>query len=295
MSSQASPPKGIVHATELGRSQFQRQVAAGHLTPLLPGIAAHPDIAGLLTARAAAAIRRDPDAVITGEAAAALTWWPELERPAMLVEATSRTKHAPHSGYRWRRLSIPPEMIAEHPSLRIACPEFTVLQLAATLGGRAIDEGLRRRVVTLASLDEAISQLPSRPGNKTVRQLLRDSRNEPWSEPERLVHRLFREAGICGWQANRGVRLIDGRWAFLDIAFAAIRLCLEIDGAPHHSSAAAHEHDCRRDVALSQRGWLVVRFTAAMVQEAGFTDVVRQILARRCHELGRDPRELMSL
>ena len=60
-----------------------------------------------------------------------------------------------------------------------------------------------------ALLHRAMELTAARAGNQTRRQLLLDSRDEPWSEAERLFHRLLREAGITGWKANQPVVLKD--------------------------------------------------------------------------------------
>jgi hypothetical protein len=65
---------------------------------------------------------------------------------------------------------------------------------------------LRTRATTLAHLQRAMELTTARVGNPTRRQLLLDSRSEPWSEAERSLHRLLRAAGITGPSNLSGVR-----------------------------------------------------------------------------------------
>jgi hypothetical protein len=48
---------------------------------------------------------------------------------------------------------------------------------------------------------------------------------------------------------------------FLDRAYLAERVGVELDGAAYHGDSAQREHDVRRDAALAAVGWLIVRFT----------------------------------
>jgi hypothetical protein len=62
------------------------------------------------------------------------------------------------------------------------------LDLCDVMGGDAIDQALRTRASTLAQLHRALELTGGRKGNRTKRQLLLDSRAEPWSKAERLLH-----------------------------------------------------------------------------------------------------------
>jgi hypothetical protein len=68
---------------------------------------------------------------------------------------------------------------------------LTALDLCETLGGDAIDQALRTRTTTLGLLHQAMELTAARVGNRTRRQLLLDSRAEPWSAAERRFHRLL--------------------------------------------------------------------------------------------------------
>jgi len=73
--------------------------------------------------------------------------------------------------------------------------------------------------------------------------------------------------------------LSDTYRAYLD------RLVIECDGITWHSSADAHDEDCRRDLELHRLGYIVVRVTyrQVMFDWASIDEVVRGYVSRREH------------
>jgi very-short-patch-repair endonuclease len=140
------------------------------------------------------------------------------------------------------------------------------LDLCATYGGDAIDQALRTRAATLAHLHRAMELTAARVGNRTKRQLLLDSRAEPWSKAERGFHRLLRKAGITGWKANRPV-VLDDFTCYVDVIFSNLKLAIEIDGRLFHTGAEVFETDRWRQNKLVLDGWCVLRFTWTMIEE----------------------------
>ena len=106
---------------------------------------------------------------------------------------------------------------------------------------------------------------PYRRSNKQRRQIVLESRENPWSPPERLAHRLLRDAGITGWVGNLRV-VVCGHPYYLDIGFPEINLAVEIDGREFHAAAADFENDRWRQNDLVNAGWRVLRFTARMLE-----------------------------
>jgi very-short-patch-repair endonuclease len=89
----------------------------------------------------------------------------------------------------------------------------------------------------------------ARVGNPTRRQLLFDSREEPWSKAERLFHQLLRNAGITGWKANRPV-VVDGSTLYVDIIFRKLKLVIEIDGRLYHTGTEVFEDHPEKVLAM---------------------------------------------
>jgi very-short-patch-repair endonuclease len=239
-------------------------VRRGDLARVLPGIYAPRGRATSLESRVKALQCLDSDAILVGAVAARLSFWPELR--ADVLECASRHAKAPQPGFRFIRRYVPPELVVNRSGLRYTSPALTALDLCETVGGDAIDQALRTRATTLELLHQAMELTVARVGNRTRRQLLLDSRAEPWSAAERRFHRLLRDAGITGWQANRPV-LLNHSTFYVDIIFQKLKLIIEIDGRLYHTGAEVFETDRWRQNLLILDGWCVLRFTWAMLEE----------------------------
>ncbi len=166
--------------------------------------------------------------------------------------------------------------------LRVTVPALTALDLSVDeVGPSAIDRALLMRQVRLPDLWYALRRSPHRKGNMDRRRHVLDSRDEPWSAAERLAHKILREARVLGWVGNYPVER-RGRRYYVDIAFPAERLAVEIDGRLHHDNSEVFESDRIRQNALVIAGWDVLRFTwSRLVNEPGaFVQEIRQALAR---------------
>jgi very-short-patch-repair endonuclease len=239
-------------------------VRRGGLRCVLPGVYARPEACDLVGTRVRALMRWDLDAILVGAAAAWVSFWPEIR----VTTVTCSLKHnrRPQPGYQFTRRVVPEELAVNRSGLRYTTPALTALDLCATVGGDAIDQALRSRATTLVQLERAMELTAARVGNRVRRGLLLDSRAEPWSQAERLFHRLLRDAGITGWQANRPVVLNDSTF-YVDIVFRKLRLVIEIDGRLYHTGAEVFETDRWRQNLLVLNGWFVLRFTWAMIEE----------------------------
>ena len=197
----------------------------------------------------------------------------------MVLTAARTGRSTPARGFEWERRNIPLELIVEADGLRLSSPQLTVLDLIPILGGTVIDEALRRGTVTLKQLWSALELTPRRKNNAMRRALLEDSRDAPWSEAERLLHRYVRR-GEYPWRyiTNFPVRLSDGRRAYLDLALPELRLYFEADGYRYHGSREAFERDRDRDTDLAAQGWQSHRFTAAFLEHEP-EDACRRISA----------------
>jgi very-short-patch-repair endonuclease len=246
------------------RSAIEWRARTGELKAVLPGVFAPPEVASLLRTRIAAVARWDSDAVLTHEAAAAASFWPGIAVP--VVRCAVRHERAPQAGFQFSQTRIPSELIWRRGSLLLTSAALTALDLCESVGGSAIDHALRTRSTTLALMHAALDLTKGRAGNSKRKELLLDSREEPWSEAERQFHRLLRAAGITGWKANRPI-LIDGLNVYPDVVFRHQRLVVEIDGREFHSDPEVFESDRRRQNLLVLNGWRVLRITWRMIQD----------------------------
>lgn len=261
------------HPRLVGR--IDAAVKRGALVPLLPGTyAAERSFHTLVLAVA----EWDPDAVFASATAARLSWWPDarvtdvraLTRrlPRRVVSGTSLSQVRPHE-----------DLVMEVDGLRIQHPAASTVDLAREIGPDAIDEALRRRATTVAALRWALERMPRRKGNPRVVQLIRDSRDEPWSALERQAHTELHTAKIKGWRANHRIRVPWG-WVHADIAFPVEMVIVELDGWEFHQSRTSFVADRRRDVALQQAGWTVLRFTVDSMDDL-VPQLRRHLTARR--------------
>lgn len=259
--------------------QLDYCLRTGSLVSTLPGIYTAPQPGWQARIRAADAFRAG--CVITGAAAALITWWPECPITEVSVAVPHKVRGS-YPGFVWEQREVHPDLIAHTEGLRVAGPALSVLDLLPALGGTVIDEALRRGAVQLADLWQALRLSPHRPGNHLRRDLLEDSRDEPWSEAEREAHRQLRQAGLTGWRTNHRVTVKDLSY-FLDIAFPRLQLAIEIDGWAHHHTKKSFVADRWRSVRLSTAGWLVLPFAASAVLEEpdAFVEAVREAVEHR--------------
>lgn len=287
---------------------IDRAVRSGALTRLAPGVYCDTGRREDLGLRIRAVCATEPTAVITGAAAAAVLWWPELAVP--VVEATHpiRVKRS-GPGIRWHRDHVPDELIVEKEGARIAAPALATLDLIPELGGQAIDEALRRKAATLADLGQALTLTPGRGGNQHRAHLLRDSRDEPWSEAERFLQATVRGLVLpCRYATNYPAELPNGTTHPIDLALPDLLLGLEADGYEFHHSRRAFVRDREIPFDLATVGWQIVRIAAEAVTDdpdlagklqaiidgraelfAALSPSVRQILVQRATERADRP------
>lgn len=254
------------------------QLRLGRLTSVLPGAYSTPEAALDPRVLVAAVARTWPGTVFTGTTAARLSYWPEVS--LRTVSAASRYKRVPRPGLAWERREVPPELVMLRGGLSLTVPSLTALDLSDLDHSEPLDVALRKRVVTLQTLHDALRLTPNRPGNADRWAVVLDSRSEPWSHSERLGHRLLRRAGITGWKANAPFREPTGNLYYIDVAFERIKLAIEIDGRIHATDPEVFESDRWRQNALMLAGWRVLRFTYRMLEDhpEAFVASVRKAL-----------------
>lgn len=173
---------------------------------MLPAIYSRPADAQHVEVRIrATALWAGPDATYAGRTAARLTFWPECPLKSITVALPGRGKRSrPGFVVEQRRLS--PVEVVELGKIRATTPSVTAVDLACTSdGGEIVDRALRSRTATLEQMWDVLGRDPYRPGNEQRAALLRDSRDEPWSEASACCTGCFeqldspkRGAATCG-------------------------------------------------------------------------------------------------
>lgn len=243
------------------RQRLARLRRAGELSHPLPGVLCQEDPAeNFELSVLAGQLWAGRDAVLTASAAARLTFWKDC--PAEIFTFASPCRFTDRHGS-WRRhyRRIPPEHTRRLGSITVTAPAMTAIDLATGAdGGDAIDRVLRSRQARLDHLWAALRAQPNRPGNKARAELLRDSRDKPWSEGERKLHRLMRDNRIVGWKTN--VRLLINDVAYYpDVLFDKQRLIIEFDGWEFHRDRETFDNDRLRRNELVLAGYRVLNFT----------------------------------
>ncbi|MGB8962972.1 MAG: DUF559 domain-containing protein [Pseudonocardiaceae bacterium] len=202
-------------------------------------------------------------AVVSGLTAA--WWWGLRDWAPGAAEVTVPRTRSPRllAGVAVRRRNLDPVDLVVLRGLPVTTLPLTVLDAAAALGndsGRPlVDRALQRRV-SFAELHAAYCRSSGRHGSPWLGKVLRQAADGASSDAERVLHRLLRGARVDGWVANHLV-VLSGTEYWIDLAFVARRLAIEIDGWAWHTDIDRFTHDRHRQNALVLAGWTVLRFT----------------------------------
>lgn len=258
---------------------IHRLAARGDLRPLLPGIYCAAEDGDRIEVRLRAASLWAPEAVLTGPAAAWLSGWPGFPVPVITLSRPMR--RTPTRGFRVCQERLPDEVITRRRGCWITVPALTALDLVPWAGNQGIDHALRSGTVTVDQLWHVLSITANRHGNSLRRAALLESRNAPWSEAERLLHRILREAGIRGWAGNVVIDCAGHSYP-VDVVFERARLIIEVDGYAYHRAENRDQfhRDRRKWTELTVAGWTVLHLTwdHLVYEPAWVVDRVRRAL-----------------
>lgn len=252
----------------------------GELISVLPGVYIASELEDDAWPRIRAVQVRHPDAVLTGRSAEFGLGWVDVPPPTITAAVRYRVQNRP--GFRFEQRTIDAEWVCTRHGVRLTHPALTTMDLIDSQQGQAIDRSLRQSYADLPTMAAALDSAPGRRGHGLRRTLLHDSRDEPWSEAERLSHNKLRDAKITGWVTNHPVTGSYGNY-YLDIAFPTLGVAFEIDGWQYHRDRFEDDHLKLADLATS--GWTVVPITWRMLTEPElFIGLVRSALAAAHHQ-----------
>jgi very-short-patch-repair endonuclease len=150
--------------------------------------------------------------------------------------------------------------------------------------GQAVDDALRRDILSLEDLRQTAGRLASASG-RSMRRVhrilaLRIPGYDPLdSDFETRVLRVLTSAGLPVPRQQYPITL-DGQLVHLDLAYPEARLAIELDSWTWHDTRSAVDDDRWRDASLVKMRWLTLRLTITM-SDADIVDVVRAALADR--------------
>lgn len=196
-------------------------------------------------------------AVFSHLTSAALGEWrlPQVSRIPVIASTSAEAPHLDRRGVYVRRCDVPSGHRRVVAGVRIASPEWTVIELAEDLGlidlVAVIDGLLHTGTTTVERLRAAI--VPGRRGAKVLGEALAyvDGRSESWWESVlRMAHQL------SNIPVESQVVLRDARGDFVartDLQIVGTRRYPEYDGGTHRE-VVRHHDDLRRDKAVARLG-----------------------------------------
>jgi hypothetical protein len=197
---------------------------------------------------------------------------------------TSRPLHVNVPGLVEHRLRLSAEDLIVVDGLAVTTVLRTTLDLLAgldrsdglTLLFRAVQQGWLDRDALLSG----IRRRAGWHGTPRLREYHAVLATGAHAMSERKLHSLLDEAGIP-YDANVRIVLTNGRVAVVDVLIRGTRIVVEIDGREFHSSAERFQDDRRRQNALVNDGYTVLRFTwLDLIERPGYViGVIRQQLA----------------
>ena len=232
-----------------------------------------------------AALSVDESAVASHETAAAV--WRLIDfRPDVIHITVRRRRWRSRDFVVHRSTDLAPEHIQSMEGIPTTSVARTLIDMGSTAGPaqteRALDNALRRGLVSLGLLTEMVDELArqGRRGVPVVRELVIQRRS--WtdsteSELEDQFRRLLTRAGVPLPTSQFEVRSGDGALVGrVDFAYPDTCVLIELDGYAYHSDPAAFVRDRERQNALMLAGYQVLRYTASDLRtrpEAVVTEV----------------------
>lgn len=275
----------------------RRRLAAGHWELLEGGVlrlAGSPP--SWRQSLMAACLAWGEGAAVSHPAAAALWRLAGFDPgPVELTVPRGRRRKGPGVVHRALLLPIDATTVEGIP---VTTPARTLLDIASVSDERvvevALDDALRRGIVSIPRLRWRLEELGRRPGAAMIRTLLaaRGPSSVPQSVLETRLLRALRNAGlpepVAQHEVRRGGRLL----AVVDFAYPRVRLGIEADGYRWHSGRAQWEHDRYRLNELTVLGWRVVHVTWTDLSRRGpaVIETIREALAAEPPRLGEHHR-----
>ncbi len=180
---------------------------------------------------------------------------------------------------------IGPGHTARLGGIPVSSAERTLFDLTAFAPARvverALDEALRRKLVTMRRLQRVAAQL-EQPGRRrsTVMRAALAARGLGFhpgdSAPEARLVRLLVAAGLPRPSQQHRIRVF-GRTVRADLAYPDAKLLIEYDGWEVHRTRSAFDADRSRGNELIMLGWNVLRFTSRS-SDASIVRTVRAAL-----------------
>lgn len=245
------------------RTSWWRAIKAGRLVHFLPGIVMEPGLVDDVASCIRALILWDPNAIVGGRAAAALTFDPELD--VKQVDVFAHVNFRKRGLLRFHGDTIDRDLTKWESGVRVTESVATVLT-AGILGDLHVGTRALMLEATTPQAIEKTAELWTLRRARAARGVALALSRNPWSVAEVEAHALFRDAGLEGWEGNRAI-IVDGKQLIPDIGFHDAKIGFEIDSYEHHSSREAMERDGGRRNQFHSAGWRLYSLTPRQVRE----------------------------
>ncbi|MEO6120755.1 MAG: hypothetical protein ABIW46_07805 [Acidimicrobiales bacterium] len=209
-------------------------------------------------------------AVVSHATAAWLWGVVGVNQPAQIDLLTCRPHRVHLGGVRSHcTISLPTSDVTRLHTMAITAPARTVVDGCGLIPalGRAVDDLLRRNVVTVRQLLRCVAAVPAS-GRRRIRPMRvvladRVAGYDPGgSDAELDVMRTIRGAGLPLPRQRHRVRL-EGPTYELDFAYPELGVGLEFDGWEYHRSRRSFDYDRLRRNTLQRHGWSIFNLTSA--------------------------------
>jgi very-short-patch-repair endonuclease len=274
--------RGIIHRrqlleADLTAAQIKHRLATGRLHRLYARVyvVGRPRLEPLAAATAAV-MHFEGHALLSVRSAGCL--WEQIDGPELPVEVTvvgvdarSRQSLVVH---RVRKLSQADVRLWK--GLPVTSPARTLVDLAGILDMAELEAAyamtLRRKLVTLDEISDAIARAPGRKGVGMLKALVDDGAQPTLtrSKYERKLRTLIREADLPQPLVNTKVERHE-----VDFFWPKHRLVVEFDGFGTHGHRTSFETDRLRDQRLIAAGYRVLRITARQIDFTPYAVIAR--------------------
>lgn len=243
-------------AAGVSPSAVQRRLRAGRWLRLHPRVFLAADHPRTDEVRLRSAVLwAGPGAVAHGVSAA---WWHELHpRLPRSVEVTVPRGRWPDArrGVVVRRRDVDRLDLSTYRDVPVTGIALTAIEAAVVAGAQLLDRALQT-CVDFDWVYRAHCRNLGRHGSAAASALLVAAADRAASQAERLLVGMLRHAGITGW-------VVGHAWEgyLIDVAFPAQRIAIEVDGWAWHMTPERFVRDKRRQNAIVNGRWHVLRFS----------------------------------
>ena len=167
-------------------------------------------------------------------------------------------------GIRAHRSRLDPRDVWTRDAIRVTSPARTILDLAATMGPKALRRLARQaqaeQHVNVRQLLDVLVRHPHHRGAAKLRAVIADGPAPTRSDHEDLVLDVIDKAGIERPELNAWLHL-DGRNISPDMLWREQRLVVECDSRRWHSDPLTLQDDADKQAILEANGYRVLRIT----------------------------------